>query len=205
MKLQKPTDDDLFEAAVCGLWDRCSGAVPDDMVRPMFPERGGERPTAIYFAFENHNLHTIPKHLLTQRALASLWESPTYSPKLQGEFEARAEEGDWDFIEPILLTEQNALMPLNEAGETSLHIAARNGLLHTVPEQMLTLASMLSCDGAGNTPLGLVLHSESETIMEQLPITSEEALAKLKEHAPSLWLHLTRGQRPSESSAIEGL
>ena len=87
--------------------------------------------------------------------MASLWELPVYSDHIKRQFAFAGGSGDWGFLEPMLLTPDNACQAVDDRGHTCLHLAAQHQRLHLVPTPMLTLRGMLQRDRAGITPLSV--------------------------------------------------
>lgn len=163
--LGTPSDHDLYNAAVTGDWSKCAGATAEDLMRLLAqPTEYPPPATAAYMAFEAGRLHQVPDHLLTGEVIASLWELPVYSNRIQREFELGGESGEWGYLEPLLLTAENACQSVNERGETCLHIAARFQKLHRVPKQMLTLRGLCAPDRTARTPMALA----DQTDLDQL-------------------------------------
>lgn len=168
----RPSDQDLYAAAITGDWSACNAATEEDLMRLLMGERTSELPppTAAYMAFEAHRLHEVPNHLLTKDVIASLWDLPEYSAKLRREFELGGELGDWGYLEPLLLTEANACRAVNDRGETCLHIAARHRNLRTIPKQMVTLRAMLLPDCTAVTPMALADEADLEKLRTNLHV-----------------------------------
>lgn len=226
MKLAKPSDEDLRDAAITGYWSRCAGAIPWDLMKPLFkdepptphypplPDVPEERPTAIYYALESRNLGKIPKHLLTQGVWNQLWTQPSYSVSwIQAEFENCAEFGDFGTMEPILKTEENACRPIDDNGSTCMHVAARHGKLRAVPTQMMTLQAMLTRNERDIRPLELVRERDFDVVAELLQgvlpdLKKKQAkwlMWKLEHDAPHLWLWVTKFSALSRAATLGDL
>jgi hypothetical protein len=219
MKLAKPTDQDLHDAAITGDWSRCAGAIPFDLMRPLFadqppvPGLPEEPATAAYLALESRYLGKVPKHLLTRGVWDQLWSSPTYSGWIEVEFEHCALLGDFGTMEPVLYTEENACRAIDDYGNTCMHAAARHGKLREVPAQMMTLKAMLTRNERDTRPLELVRECDldlvAELIQGALPGLQKKRakwlMWKLEHDAPQLWLWVTKFSGLSRAATLGDL
>lgn len=189
MKLQRPSDKDLFDAASSGDWSRCAGATEEDVCRPIVQGRQ----TCLHIATAQGQLHKVPQHFVTMMNLMAsddngvtpiemilgrkaghvfqLLQTPPLSPEMMEKLRKVIPEFYRDMVEHWEIRKSGAQAnptPTNNDQKHSKHLslydtlkeAATSGNWSKVPQTLLTVQNIMRADrDHGHTVIHQAAHA----------------------------------------------
>lgn len=109
-----------------------------------------------------------------------------------------AASGDWSQIPWEWKTSRDFVMSLPDplTGDNAMHVAARAGLFHKVPKELISLVAHTAKNRKGETPVELVKPEDTAKCIENMSSAAKAYMQlRVAEHAESIKKQVAAGQK----------